>query len=83
MVNLLNYMDRWESQLGRVTPSIFARYTLSAVLDSFSEEMCPDAEDGDCSFTKQGLLQTALVIVYLAVSSKMNWEKIMDKELDV
>ena len=47
------------------------RYTLSAVLDSFSEEMCPDAEDGECSFTKQGLLQTALVVVYLAVSMEM------------
>ena len=45
------------------------RYTLSAVLESFSKEMCPDSEDGECSFTKQGLLQTALVIVYLAVST--------------
>ena len=46
------------------------RYTLSAVLESFSQEMCPDSEDGECSFTKQGLLQTALVIVYLAVSTE-------------
>ena len=50
---------------------ISTRYTLSAVLDSFSEEMCPDAEDGECSFTKQGLLQTALVVVYLAVSMEI------------
>ena len=29
--------------------------------------MCPE-EEGGCSFTKQGLLQTALVVVYLMVS---------------
>ena len=44
------------------------RYTLSAVLVDFSEEMCPN-EAGGCSFTKQGLLQTALVVVYLLVST--------------
>ena len=43
------------------------RYTLSAVLVDFSSEMCPE-EEGGCSFTKQGLLQTALVVVYLMVS---------------
>jgi len=37
------------------------RYTLSSVLPDFSAEMCP----GGCSFSQQGLLQTALVIVYL------------------
>ena len=42
------------------------RYTLSAILVDFSAEMCPD-EEGGCSFTKQGLLQTALVVVYLLV----------------
>ena len=42
------------------------RYTLSSVLVEFSKEMCPDVEGG-CSFSKQGLLQTALVIVYLMV----------------
>ena len=40
---------------------------MSAILVDFSKEMCPDEEDG-CSFTKQGLLQTALVVVYLLVS---------------
>lgn len=51
--------------------TLTGRYTLSAVLESFSQEMCPDGEDGECSFTKQGLLQTALVIVYLAVSTEV------------
>ena len=46
------------------------RYTLSAVLVDFSSEMCPE-EEGGCSFTKQGLLQTALVVVYLMVSHLM------------
>ena len=36
---------------------------MSSVLVDFSKEMCP--EEGECSFTKQGLLQTALVVVYL------------------
>ena len=56
---------------GIVNIILTGRYTLSAVLESFSQEMCPDAEDGKCSFTKQGLLQTALVIVYLAVSTEV------------
>ena len=37
------------------------------MLVDFSSEMCPE-EEGGCSFTKQGLLQTALVVVYLMVS---------------
>ena len=56
---------------GIVNIILTGRYTLSAVLESFSQEMCPDGEDGECSFTKQGLLQTALVIVYLAVSTEV------------
>jgi len=46
-VNLLNYMDR---------------YTVSAVLDDFSTEMCPP---GRCSTSKEGLIQTAFVVVYM------------------
>ena len=68
LVNLLNYMDRWiePHQENRRNITVF-RYTLSAVLVDFSSEMCPE-EEGGCSFTKQGLLQTALVVVYLMVS---------------
>ena len=40
------------------------------MLVDFSSEMCPE-EEGGCSFTKQGLLQTALVVVYLMVSHLM------------
>ena len=68
LVNLLNYMDRWIAphQENRRNITVL-RYTLSAVLVDFSSEMCPE-EEGGCSFTKQGLLQTALVVVYLMVS---------------
>ena len=64
--NLMNYMDR---------------YTVSAVLSvrrlnenqqefsdlfiqEFSEHMCP-GDEGGCSASKEGLIQTAFVIVYL------------------
>jgi len=48
-VNLLNYMDR---------------YTVSAILDDFSEEMCGHGKT--CSTSKQGLIQTAFVVIYMA-----------------
>jgi len=50
--NLINYMDR---------------YTVSAVLTEFSEEMCPSDPDG-CSTSKEGLIQTAFVVVYMAAA---------------
>lgn len=50
--NLMNYMDR---------------YTVSAVLTQFSKEMCPSDPDG-CSTSKEGLIQTAFVVVYMAAA---------------
>jgi len=50
--NLINYMDR---------------YTVSAVLVEFSEEMCPGDPNG-CSTSKEGLIQTAFVVVYMAAA---------------
>jgi len=50
--NLMNYMDR---------------YTVSAVLTQFSDEMCPD-DPGGCSTSKEGLIQTAFVVVYMAAA---------------
>merc|ERR1711970_826403 len=50
--NLINYMDR---------------YTVSAVLTEFSEEMCP-SDPGGCSTSKEGLIQTAFVVVYMAAA---------------
>jgi len=50
--NLMNYMDR---------------YTVSAVLTEFSDEMCPD-DPGGCSTSKEGLIQTAFVVVYMAAA---------------
>jgi len=47
-VNLLNYMDR---------------YTVSAILDDFSNEMC---QPGRCDSSLEGLIQTAFVVVYMA-----------------
>lgn len=55
-VNLLNYMDR---------------YTVSAVLNDFSGEMCrsdPPPADGKeerCSTSQEGLIQTAFVVIYM------------------
>ena len=46
-VNLLNYMDR---------------YTVSAILNKFSTEMCPP---GRCSTSQEGLIQTAFVVIYM------------------
>jgi len=48
--NLINYMDR---------------YTVSAILTDFSAEMCP-SDPGGCSTSKEGFIQTAFVVVYLA-----------------
>eukprot|EP00091_Calanus_sinicus_P014216 TRINITY_DN31646_c0_g1_i1.p2 TRINITY_DN31646_c0_g1~~TRINITY_DN31646_c0_g1_i1.p2 ORF type:complete len:124 (-),score=27.85 TRINITY_DN31646_c0_g1_i1:266-637(-) len=50
--NLMNYMDR---------------YTVSAILTQFSEEMCP-GDPGGCSTSKEGLIQTAFVVVYMAAA---------------
>jgi len=58
-VNLINYMDR---------------YTVSAILDAFSEVMCdsdPPPEDGHderCTMKQGGWIQTAFLVVYLMVA---------------
>jgi len=48
--NLINYMDR---------------YTVSAVLESISKEVCLPER---CSTTQEGLIQTAFVLVYFIVA---------------
>jgi len=49
--NLINYMDR---------------YTVSAVLESISKDVCQPEEH--CTTTQEGLIQTAFVVVYLVVA---------------
>ena len=51
-----------------ISIQLYHRYTLASVLINFSKDMCPEEEDG-CSASKEGLLQTALVVVYLLVSN--------------
>ena len=52
----------------KILIKLYNRYTLASVLINFSKDMCPEEEDG-CSASKEGLLQTALVVVYLLVSN--------------
>ena len=52
------------------------RYTLASVLIDFSKDMCPEEEDG-CSASKEGLLQTALVVVYLLVIKCFNQQNVI------